>query len=278
MFRSLLVKRTLLSALLIVLFASIAHAADWPMYRCDPGRTGYTEAVLPMELGLRWSFRLPGGVQPAWPGNDRLLEDRAAQMVVAGGRVFFGSSTDGKVYALDETTGQLEWTYSTDAPVRFAPAISEGRLFVASDDGNLYTLSATSGRLLWKRRGGPDDRFVLGNERVISRWPARGGPVVADGHVYFAAGIWPSEGIYLYALNPTDGEVLWVNDDSGGMRMPQPHSGAEAESGVSAQGYLVATGDRLLMPTGRAVPACFSRNDGTFQYFHLPRLLPKSRA
>jgi outer membrane protein assembly factor BamB len=63
--------------------------------------------------------------------------------------------------------------------------------------------------------------------------------------------------------------VVWRNDDSGGIRMPQPHGGAVAESGVSAQGYLVAAGDRLLVPTGRAVPACFDRADGKFRYFHL---------
>jgi len=271
MIRFLFVERTQLLSLLIVLFASIAHAADWPMYRCDPGRTAYTEASLPSELAPRWSFRLPGGLQPAWPENHRLLDDQAAQTVVADGSVFFGSSTDGKVYALDEATGRLKWTRATDGPIRFAPAVWKDRLFVAGDDGNLYALSTRNGDLLWKRRGGPDDRSILGNERIISRWPARGGPVVVDDRVYFAAGMWPSEGIYLYALNPTDGNVLWVNDDSGDMWMPQPHGGAMAKSGVSAQGYLVTEGDRLLMPTGRAVPACFDRTDGTFQYFHLQR-------
>jgi outer membrane protein assembly factor BamB len=269
MSRLLLTGRAHLLSLSMIVFASIAHAADWPMYRCGPGRTAYSAASLPTELVSRWSFCLPGGLQPAWPQNNRLLEDRAAQIVVADGTVFFGSSTDGKVYALDETTGRLEWTRSTDGPIRFAPAVWKDRVFVAGDDGNLYALSTRSGHLLWKRRGGPDDRAILGNERIISRWPARGGPVVVDDCVYFAAGMWPSEGIYLYALSPTDGDVLWVNDDSGEMRMPQPHGGAVAESGVSAQGHLVAEGNRLLMPTGRAVPACFDRTDGTFQYFHL---------
>jgi len=269
MFKFLIVQRTYLMSFLVVLLVSISHAADWPMYRCEPGRTGYSSTSLPTTLSLRWSFQLPSEPQPAWPRSDRLTEDRAAQIVVADGTVFFGSSADCKVYALDENNGRLEWTFTTDAPVRFAPAVWKDRLFVASDDGHLYALSTSDGRLLWKWRGGPDNRSVLGNGRIISRWPARGGPVVVDDRVYIAAGIWPSEGIYLVALNPTDGEVLWVNDDSGGMRMSQPHGGAVAESGVSAQGYLVATNDRLLMPTGRAVPACFDRNDGAFKYFHL---------
>ena len=32
----------------------------------------------------------------------------------------------------------------------------------------------TTGKLLWKFRGGPSDRKILGNERLISTWPARG--------------------------------------------------------------------------------------------------------
>mgnify|MGYP002476918242 CR=1 FL=1 len=52
-------------------------------------------------------------------------------------------------------------------------------VFVASDDGLLYCLDAADGRLQWKFRGGPRNELVLGNERAISRWPARGGPAVA---------------------------------------------------------------------------------------------------
>ena len=111
--------------------------------------------------------------------------------------------------------------------------------------------------------------MILGNDRMISKWPARGGPVIYDDILYFAAGIWPSEGIFLYALDPVTGAVLWLNDESGGMELDQPHGGARAKSGVSAQGDLVATEDRLFIPTGRAVPASFRRSDGAFEYFHL---------
>lgn len=138
-----------------------------------------------------------------------------------------------------------------------------------SDDGHLYCLKAATGELLWKKRGGPNERMVLGNDRLISHWPARGGPLVADDVVYFAAGLWPSDGITLYALDAATGRVRWCNDQSGSISMPQPHGGANAESGVAAQGYLVMAGDQLLVPTGRAVPAAFDRVDGKFRYFHL---------
>ncbi|MHC4536649.1 MAG: methyltransferase domain-containing protein, partial [Planctomycetota bacterium] len=79
------------------------------------------------------------------------------------------------------------------------------------------------------------------------------------------------EGIYIYALEPETGKVLWVNDSSGSMLMDQPHPTAQANSGVSVQGYLSAAGDSLLVPTGRAIPAAFDRQNGAFRYFHLQR-------
>jgi len=245
-------------------------AGQWPTYRGDGRRSGYTADALPAELSGNWVYVARHGPRPAWSGRDtRMPFDRAFQPVIAGGTVFFGSSADGKVYALDAATGELRWQFFTDGPVRFAPAVWKDRLFVAGDDGFLYCLAMDDGRLLWKLRGGPDASRVLGNDQMISRWPARGGPAVADGVVYFAAGIWPSEGIFIYAVDAATGKVIWCNDDSGSITMPQPHGGAVAASGVSAQGHLVVAGDVLLVPTGRAVPAAFNRADGKLLYFHL---------
>jgi len=253
---------------LIILLARPA-SADWPIYRGDAGRTAYTEEAIPADLSLAWVHRSPHAPQPAWPRSDRMTFDRAYHVVVAGDQVFYGGSVDGVVYALDLQSGRTNWQFYTDGPIRFAPAVWRDRLFVASDDGHLYALATADGRVLWKQRGGPDHRAVLGNERLISRWPARGGPVVADDIAYFAAGIWPSEGIHIYALEAETGRVVWRNSDSGGLYMPQPHGGANANSGVAAQGYLAVSGDLLLVPTGRAVPSVFDRHTGELAYFHL---------
>jgi outer membrane protein assembly factor BamB len=195
--------------------------------------------------------------------------DRTSHVVISNGLVCFGNSVDGKVYALDAETGREKWSFFTDGPVRFAPAIWKDRLFVGSDDGNLYCLSLADGSLIRKLPGSPHTDRVLGNEHIIARRPLRGGPVILDDVLYFAAGIWQSEGIYLHAIDPESGKSLWTNDSSGGIYMPQPHGGANAKSGVSAQGYLVAEGLHLFVPTGRAVPAVFHRADGKFNYYHL---------
>ena len=250
-------------------FASFAAATDWPMFRGDAARSGYSPDELPQQPTLRWSYRATHPPAPAWPTRNRLTFDRAFQPVVAQGVLTFGSSVDGKVYALNAATGEIRWTYCSDAPVRFAPVAWKDRLFVASDDGHLYCLSLETGDVLWKRRGGPRNDMLLGNDQMISRWPARGGPVVVDDVVYFGAGIWPSEGIFLYALDPLTGNVIWQNDSSGSIEMDQPHGTARAKSGLSAQGYLAVSSDALFVPTGRAVPAVLRRTDGTLLNFPL---------
>ena len=248
--------------------AFVYAASDWPMYRVDAARSGHTEDSLPPSLKLRWAHD-SSTPRPAWPSSLRVTYDFAHQPIIADGMVVFGSTLDDSVVALDLATGQLRWRFFTGGPIRFAPAAWKDRLFVASDDGHLYAISLTDGQLLWKRRGGPNGRLCLGNGRMISRWPARGGPVVMDDIVYFAAGIWPSDGVFIHALDALSGHPVWTNDRTGRLRMPQPHGGAEADSGVAPQGYLLASDRRLLVPTGRAVPAAFNRGDGSLEYYLL---------
>ena len=180
--------------------------------------------------------------------------DRVQHVVVADGLVCFGSSADGKVNALDAATGAHKWSFFTEGPVRFAPVVWRDRLFVVSDDGYLYCLKLQDGTLIKRWRGGPREDRVLGNAQMISKWPARGGPVIHGGTLYWAAGIWQSEGVFIRALNPDTGELLWTNDRSGGHRHAAAPWRSERERAVavSAQGYLLANDERLFVPTGRA--------------------------
>ena len=262
-----------LSLLLTLTFAAFqpTSGADWPMYRADAGRSGYTSEALPNRLELRWVYRSPHAPKPAWRASQRMHFDFAFQPIVVGETVIFGSSADDQVYAIDGETGRVVWSFFTEGPVRFAPAAWKDRVFVASDDGWLYALSIADGKLLWKHFGGPDNQTVLGNDRVVSHWPARGGPVVVDATVYFAAGVWPSDGVYVYALDAESGSITWRNGKTGTLEMDQPHGGARAKSGVSAQGYLLAGKEHLFVPTGRAVPAAFERSEGELSYYHLQK-------
>lgn len=219
-----------------VLATGSLYAGDWPMFRADATRTGYSPDPLPEDLELRWTYRNQTAPAPAWPDSSRITFDFVCQPIIVGDTVIFGSSSEDKVVALDACSGKSKWTFFSGGPVRFAPVAWRDRIFVASDDGCLYAIKTDNGALLWKHCGGLNERMCLGNERMISRWPARGGPVVTDDIVYYAAGIWPSDGVFLHALDTRTGQVLWTNDNTGRMYMPQPHGGANAYSGVAPQG------------------------------------------
>jgi outer membrane protein assembly factor BamB len=262
-----------LSAVLLGLMGhdfAATHAEDWPMWRYDAGRTAASPAELPYPLELLWT-RQETARQQAWddPLNiDLMTYDRVFEPIVLGSRMLVGFNDRDKLAAYDTNTGEELWSFFTDAPIRLAPVGWRDRVYVASDDGNLYCLRAADGQLVWQFRGGPSERRVIGNKRLISAWPARGGPVIRDGQVYFAASIWPFMGVFIYSLDAETGDVVWVNDSTGSQYIKQPHS-APSFAGVGPQGALVATDQYLLVPGGRSVPAAFDRATGEFRHFEL---------
>ena len=258
-------------AVVVVLFR-LCIAADWPCYQADAGRSGGTRENLVFPLDRMWTYEPSQRPRPAWPEPGREMHrvdfDYAFQPVAAGGLVYFSSSTDDTIRAVNVVTGRTEWRFTTDGPLRFAPHLADGNCYVAGDDGFVYCLKAATGKLVWKFRAAPGDDQVIGNERMISRWPCRTGVLVVDGVVYTTAGMWPSEGIFVYALDARKGKLIWRNDTSGCMYLAYPHGGAYALGGVAPQGYLLASEDVLLVPTGRSVPAGFDRHTGRFLYYH----------
>ena len=245
-----------------------ASGGDWPQWRCDAGRTAAAPEELPGRLHLQWVRQLPPP-RPAWPKYPRLQFDASYEPVVMGKTMFVASMVTDSVTALDTATGAERWRFYAGGPVRFAPVAQDGKVYFICDDGLLYCLDAAGGRLRWTFRAlptGRTDAKVLGNERLISLWPARGGPVLADGTIYFAAGIWPFEGVYVYAVDAETGKAVWSNTDSGyikdGLVDHGLKTGPRGASGLAPQGYLTVIGERLIVPCGRALPGFLDRKTG----------------
>ena len=157
--------------------------ADWPMWRYDAGHTASSPDSLPHALGLKW-YREESPRLPVWDdplNRDLMPYDRVFEPIVADGRIYLPYNDSDKVVCFSLGTGDVEWTYFADGPVRFPPVAANGKIYCVSDDGWLHCLDGRTGKVVWKHQGGPTDRKVLGNERIISMWPARGGPVVRDG-------------------------------------------------------------------------------------------------
>ena len=241
-----------------------AFGGDWPQFRYDAGRTAASPEQLPDELHLEWSREFPTP-RPAFPGEVRLRYDVSYEPVVLGTTMFVPSMVTDSVTALDTETGTERWRFFTEGPVRFAPVAWQDRVYFASDDGHLYCLNAADGTLRWKFRGLPsdrEDRKLLGNQRLITLWPARGGPVLADGRIYFAAGLWPAEGVFVHALDAQSGQVVWSNTDSHMIPEANMDHGIAQYAGLTPQGYLAIVGGRLVVPCGAQLPAFLDLKTG----------------
>ncbi len=249
---------------LLFLSPAMVSAADWPTWRHDIARSGASTEELPAMLHLRWSRELPEP-RVAWPNEPRLQFDAANEPVVMGKTLFVGSSCDGSLRAFDTRTGEVRWTIYTEGPIRCAPIAWDDNVYVASDDGYLYCLAAATGKQRWKVRGAPKNRpdfRHLGNNRLISYWPVRGGAVLRDGIIYFGAGIWPSMGVFIKAVDARSGTVRWTNHTANHLDQVRLDHNDMQEAGLSPQGYFLFAGGKLQVPNGRSMPAGFDLETG----------------
>ena len=247
------------SAICLFSLVTLGQAADWPTYQHDYARTGVARESLLAPFTDGWVHRSRHAPRPAWRGEakwdgwnkvydlkSRQIFDYAYHPVIADGLLYYGSSADDKIYCLDAATGEQRWTFFTEGPVRLAPTIAEGHVFVGSDDGHAYCLDAKSGKLIWKTQLGPKDYRIPGNSRIISRWPLRTGIVVIGDLAYCAAGMFPSEGVLITAIEADTGKIKWQ----------------QKQTDLPAQGYMLASHTRLYVPAGRNNPVVLNRADG----------------
>jgi|GEM_PF-368023 len=255
------VRNHLAPVFLLLLLAPSILADDWPTYQHDNQRTGVTAEELRPPLQLQWKFDSPFPPAKGWalPVNNygarknkpNVSYDDAFRVIVAGDNACFSSSCENKVYAVDASTGELKWTFFTDAAPRLAPTYWKDRLYFGADDGCFYCVDVKDGSLDWKVSIAPNRERMLGQGRFGSKWPVRSGGIVENGIVYATVGLFPSEGIYLCAINAENGSFIWKHrlDSSGVGQSPSP------------QGYVLATDDSIYL-TSRVAPTRWRKKDG----------------
>ncbi len=224
-----------------------SRAADWPTWRHDPGRSGTSPEQLAADLHAVWTHSA-GRSTPAW-NDPRLQFDAHYEPVVMGERLYFASGRNDSVTALSIETGDVLWKFFAGGPVRLAPVVArspEGeRVYFGADDGCFYCVDAADGQLVWRFTVPMGRRQVLGNARLSSIFPVRGGPVISAGKIFFSAGFWPFEGSLLYGL-----------DLEPGAASKTPQATVQNLGDRSPQGHLAAAAGRIILPAGRAKAIC----------------------
>jgi outer membrane protein assembly factor BamB len=256
---------------------SRTQSGDWPTYRHDGARSGFTQTPLPANLKESWKRSLGG---------------RLSAPVLGGGKLFVASIDTHTVHALDAGSGKSAWSYTAGGRVDSPPTVYEGHVFFGSADGHVYCLRASDGTFVWRFRAAPEDRRMTSFEQVESVWPVHGSVLVRDGTVYCVAGrsMFLDGGLRYVRLDArtgrklgetifderdpttgenlqvhvkvrnmpvglpdvlsTDGEFLYMRsqrfDFSGNRYNVAPHSGNDAEQGAVQKGE----GVHLFSPTG----------------------------
>ena len=132
-----------------------------------------------------------------WRLDTQAKGDRSTNVgggIAVDGDTLYAGTGRAEVLAMETATGTIRWRKTLSAPVRAAPTIADGRLFVLTLNNQLQALATDDGRRLWGYQASMPDTSVLG-------LPA---PAYADGLV--VAGFGSGD---LVALRATSGSVAW---------------------------------------------------------------------
>ena len=222
-----------------------AHSEDWPTWRHDPLRSGVSKEKLAPPLEEVWVFRsrqsgnapvptqAPQSFAYPWGMHYTL------PICSAGDSLFFNSAMDGRTVCLDVATGNKRWEFMAAAAMNRTPTYYEERIYVGSDDGHVYCLDAGTGELIWKFKAVQRNRWMLSYEKLTSTWPVRSDVVVDRGVAYFAAGILPHEGTFLFAVDAKTGKLIWCNASQGA---------AMRREAIAPAGHLIVSEKTIWVP------------------------------
>jgi len=96
--------------------------------------------------------------------------------------------------ALNAVTGEVVWRRTMPSPMRAAPTISDGRIFVTTFNNQLFVLDVRNGELLWKHKGFEESAGILGGAS-----PAISGSMVV---VPYTSG-------EIFGILANNGRIVW---------------------------------------------------------------------
>lgn len=146
---------------------------DWPTYRGDNERAGVTKNPIDPKVDRKWAVDIGG---------------RVTSPVIAEGKVFVAQIDRHILHALDEVSGEKQWTFTAGARIDSPPTVSRGRVVFGGADGWVYCLEAKTGALAWRYRAAPLDRRTMAYEQLESLWPVHGSVLIRDDVIYTVAG------------------------------------------------------------------------------------------
>src|SRR5215472_14506678 len=185
-----------LAGVVLLVQAGVAGAApaagpglDWPQYLHGPQHSSVSPATA-------FTPSNAASASEVWHWQPPVIQHKSAPALetsptVVAGRVYIGAESGG-FYALNESTGAVEWHRQLDtcprrgitatAAVEPDPVTGVSTVYV-SGSHFLYALDAVTGAQVWKTRIGPN-----AGPRMYYNWSS---PMVVAGHILR----WPGVGL-----------------------------------------------------------------------------------
>jgi outer membrane protein assembly factor BamB len=120
------------------------------------------------------------------------------------GGILYVSTGFADVLSLDAQTGKELWRKRLSGPMRAAPSVFDGRVFVVTIDNQLFALDGKTGERLWSHAGFSEIAGLLG----------AASPAVGKGTV-----IVPYSSGEIFALRVDNGRPLWSDNLSSSRRL-----------------------------------------------------------
>ncbi|MBT7292969.1 MAG: PQQ-binding-like beta-propeller repeat protein [Rhodospirillaceae bacterium] len=228
-----------------------------------------------------------------WRIDPRLEDDEedgfGGGLAYAGG-LLFATTGFGHVLALDPTTGAQVWRQDIGIPMRAAPVVVGGRMFVVTYDNQLWALSAEDGAVQWSNAGISETAGLLGaaspavdNDIVIA--PYSSGELIAlrveNGRTVWADSLGAQRlGTgSLAALNDINGSpvidrgVVYAISHGGRLVAIDVRTGSRVwEQDIAGLNTPWIAGEYLFVVTVDGDVVCLSRRNGRVKWVHsLPR-------
>ncbi len=122
----------------------------------------------PIQPGALWSMRVGGEIR---------------DLLAVAHNTVYGATKDGKVFALEASSGSIKWTTEVGATISAAPTVAGDTVLVGTKSGVVIGLDAATGEILWD--------FETGHEIADSTVVVRDTMYVvsANGRLYAVTGV-----------------------------------------------------------------------------------------
>lgn len=186
-----------------------------------------------------------------WLSNGVANEDEDSML---GGGIAYDSGTiyaisgNGLAAALDAASGRELWRQDIRIPVRAAPLVANGKLYITTTDSKLFALDAATGDVIWEDQGVSEGASFL----------ASAAPVYQDGLLAV-----PYPSAELNVLTADEGTQLW----SDVLAMTKRNAAASNFSGVG--GAPVMAGNAIYAVSTAGVLSAY-RLDNGFRVWERP--------